>query len=123
MNVADWVKTLYRDNYREAPALFEKDGRTYMISSACTGWAPNQGKWCTADSVTGEWSALSNFGDDTTFRSQAAFIWKWDEKFWYIGDCWSGKEYFSSTYVALEIRFDENGSPYIEYCDEPALFN
>lgn len=123
LNVDEWVKSLYCHEYREAPALFEKDGKTYMISSYCTGWAPNQGKWCAADSVMGRWGLLSDFGDDTTYRSQAAFIWEWDGKFWYIGDRWSGKEYFSSTYVALEIQFDGDGNPYIEYTDEPALFN
>ena len=123
LNVDEWVKSIYCHEFREAPALFEKDGKTFMISSYCTGWAPNQGKWCAADSVMGRWGLLSDFGDDTTFRSQSAFIRKQGDKFWYIGDRWSGQEYFSSSYVALEIQFDENGNPFIEYTDEPELFN
>jgi hypothetical protein len=123
MNVDEWVKSIYCHEYREAPALFEKDGKTFMISSYCTGWAPNQGKWCAADLVTGRWGLLHDFGDDTTFSSQSAFIREQDGRFWYVGDRWSGQEYFSSTYVALEIKFDENGSPFIEYTDEPELFN
>ena len=125
LNVDEWVKSLYCHEFREAPALFEKDGRTYMISSYCTGWAPNQGKWCSADSVTGRWGLLRNFGDSTTFGSQAAFVRKQGDRYWYVGDRWmgGGPKYFESTYVALEIRFDGEGNPYIEYTDEPALFN
>jgi hypothetical protein len=125
LNVGEWVKSLYCHEYREAPALFEREGKTYMISSYCTGWAPNQGKWCAADSVTGRWGLLRDFGDGTTFRSQSAFVRKQGEKYWYIGDRWGGggPKYFESTYVVLEIRFDAEGNPFIEYTDEPELFN
>ena len=34
-----------------------------------------------------------------------------------------GPKYFESTYVVLEIRFDGEGNPYIEYTDKPELFN
>lgn len=125
LNVDEWVKSLYCHEFREAPALFERDGRTYMVSSYCTGWAPNQGKWCSADSVTGRWGLLRNFGDSTTFGSQAAFVRKQGDRYWYVGDRWmgGGPKYFESTYVALEIRFDGEGNPFIEYTDEPELFN
>ena len=124
LNVDEWVKTLYNHEYREAPALFERDGRTYMISSYCTGWAPNQAKWCSADSVTGRWSSLKNLGDATTFDSQSAFVWKQGEKYWYVGDRWmgGGEKYFESTYVILELLFNEDGEPSMEYTDEIGLF-
>ena len=96
-----------------------------MISSYCTGWAPNQGKWCSADSVTGRWSLLSDFGDRTTFGSQSAFVYRDGERYWYVGDRWMGGEpkYFESTYVVLEIQFTPDGEPFIEWTDEPGLFN
>ncbi len=125
LNVDEWVKSVYCHEFREAPALFEKDGRTFMISSYCTGWAPNQGKWCSADSVTGRWGLLRNFGDKTTFVSQSAFVRRQRDRYWYVGDRWmgGGPKYFESTYVVLEIQFDGEGNPFIEYTDEPELFN
>ncbi len=125
LNADEWVKSLYCHEFREAPALFERNGRTYMISSYCTGWAPNQGKWCAADSVTGRWGLLRDFGDSTTFRSQSAFVRRQGDRYWYVGDRWMGGEpkYFESTYVALEIQFDGEGNPFIEWTEEPELFN
>ncbi len=126
LNVAELEKAIYNHEYREAPALFERGGRVYMISSYCTGWAPNQGKWCSADSVTGRWGLLHDFGDKTTFGSQSAFVWRGGQngdRYWYVGDRWMGGEpkYFESTYVILEIRFDENGDPFIEWAEETKL--
>ena len=125
LNADEWVKSIFCHEFREAPALFERMGKTFMISSYCTGWAPNQGKWCSADSVTGRWGLLHDFGDSTTFRSQSAFIYRRGDRYWYVGDRWMGGEpkYFESTYVVLEIRFDADGNPYIEWTDEPELFN
>ena len=116
------VSSLFQNEYREAPAVFRKDGKYYMLSSYCTGWAPNQGKWSCADSIDGDWEILENFGDETTFDSQPAFVLERDGKFIYVGDRWGGKgeKYFDSTYIVLPIKFD-GGKPYIEF-DEKAGF-
>ena len=42
LNVDEHVRTLFQHEFREAPALFAHDGRYYMLSSYCTGWAPVQ---------------------------------------------------------------------------------
>ena len=34
----------------------------YMLTSFCTGWAPNQGKYAVADSIEGRWSMLTEIG-------------------------------------------------------------
>lgn len=127
LNVDRWVNTIWQGEYREAPAVFKKDNRYYMLSSYCTGWNPNQGKWAVSDKIDGKWSLLKNFGDETTFKSQPAFVMpitqNGEEKFYYFGDRWGGggEKYFNSTYVVLEIKFDKNG-PYIEYTDKCDLF-
>ncbi len=123
LNVDEQVNKLYIGGYREAPAVFKKDGKYYMITSYCTGWAPNQGKWSCADDIGGEWSELRDFGDETTFRSQSTFVLPLDGKFYYVGDRWEGggEAYFRSTYVILEIRFDKNGDPYIEFTEEAPI--
>jgi hypothetical protein len=35
----------------EAPAIFIKDGKYYLLSSGCTGWRPNPGKSAVADNI------------------------------------------------------------------------
>ncbi|MGN1345802.1 MAG: family 43 glycosylhydrolase [Eubacteriales bacterium] len=125
LNVEELVKSLWQGEYREAPAVFQRAGKYYMLSSFCTGWAPNQGKYASADSMEGRWSMLHRFGDETTYHSQPAFVLplkKEDgEHFYYIADRWDAKNYFASTYVFLEIQFDGEGNPYIEDADECSL--
>lgn len=124
LEIAEPVNVLYKGLLREAPAVFKKDGSYFMISSFCTGWAPNQGKWARADRMDGTWSALRDFGDETTYRSQSAFVLTLPgadgkNRYYYVGDRWGGggEAYFRSTYVVLEIQFNENGEPYIEYSE------
>lgn len=122
MSVSKLVNNLFQNESREAPAFFKKDGRYYLLTSYCTGWAPNQGKWSSSDSIDGEWEINEKFGDETTFRSQPAFVLEKDGKFIYFADRWGGNGHYNdSTYVVLKIKFREDGSPYIEYSDEAAL--
>lgn len=124
MNVDGLVNVLFQGEYREAPAVFYRGGKYYMLSSFCTGWHPNQGCYATSDSIDGRWSMLENFGDETTFHSQPAFVLPVGDDFYYFGDRWGGYpmskpfDYFRSGYVILKIQFDENGAPFIEWSDE-----
>lgn len=124
LNVARHVNTLFQGELREAPAFFKKDGKYFVITSYCTGWAPNQGMYAYSDSMEGIFSLNEKFGDETTFKSQSAFILpvskNGETKYIYWGDRWGGKgeKYFDSTYILLEIKFNSNGMPYIEYSDE-----
>ncbi|MFR2047927.1 MAG: hypothetical protein ACLS3U_08340 [Lachnospiraceae bacterium] len=74
MNVDCLVHRLWQGEYREAPAVIKGKYHYYMISSFCTGWAPNQGKYAWADSIEGRWSSLKEIGDETTYDSQSAFL-------------------------------------------------
>ena len=127
MNTDKLVNVLWQGEYREAPAVFKRNGKYYMLSSWCTGWKPNQGKWSMADAIDGEWEILQDFGDELTFRSQPAFVLPAERdgetKFIYVGDRWEGSEpkYFDSTYIVLEIKWNEKDEPYIEYTDEAAF--
>ena len=122
MNVARLVGTPFQGEYREAPAVYKSNGRYYMLSSYCTGWAPNQGKWAMADRMDGDWTLLENFGDETTYRSQPAFVLQYGGEDYYVGDRWEGDgmRYFASTYIFLRIRYDGE-RPYIVYGEEAEL--
>lgn len=55
----DYTGKYYRIDpagWNEAPALFKKDGRYYMITSGCTGWRPNPARLLTADNIWGPWT-------------------------------------------------------------------
>jgi hypothetical protein len=92
---------------REAPAIVKVNGTYYAITSGSTGWAPNQGGYSTASSITGPWSAQKNIGDNTTFQSQSTFIITvaGSEKTTYIyaGDRWNSGNLSQSQYIWLPL--------------------
>lgn len=124
LNVDEHVRTLFQQEFREAPAIFMHGGRYYMITSYCTGWKPNQAKWSVSDSITGHWSPLQNIADETTYDSQSAFVLPVDGELYYVGDRWGGRgdAYFHSTYVVLRICFDEKDRPYMNWSDTCSRF-
>lgn len=119
--IDEQVKILWPGQYREAPALFKRDGRYYMMSSACSGWAPNQGKYAVSDSLTGRWSMLRLLGDETTFQSQPAFVLPLCQdgktRWIYVGDRWNGEKYHESTYVFYPLEFDADGNMELKDCE------
>lgn len=107
LNVEQLVGKLWQGEYHEAPAVFKRNGRYYMISSFCTGWAPNQGKYAMANAMDGPWGMLRDFGDETTYRTQPAFVLKRSEQeYLYYSDRWNGTDYFQSSYVVLPNEFN-----------------
>jgi len=110
----------------EAPALFEKDGLFYMISSACTGWKPNPARSAVAKHPFGPWEDLGNpcRGDEqqnkTTFHSQSTHIIPVagkDDVFIYMGDRWTPENAIDGRYIWLPIEFEDN-KPVIKWHDE-----
>lgn len=97
--------------HREAPAVFKYNKKYYLITSACTGWAPNEAVLRVADSLYGEWKAIGNpmRGKDnkTTFGGQPAFILPLphkENKFIYVGDKWNPQNLEDSRYQFLPIE-------------------
>lgn len=111
MNTDKLVNILWQGEFREAPAVFKKEGLYYILSSHCTGWRPNQGKVGYGKSMEESFSLLKNFGDETTFHSQPAFVLPVEKngqtKYLYFADRWGATNdlYFTSSYVVLDIRF------------------
>lgn len=110
--VAALVRTLWPGSYREAPAMFKRNGVYFLLTSGATGWQPNQQKYATATSVTGTWSALANVGDSTGFGSQTAYVLPVQgaqaTSYLYLGDRWAGawnRPVNESRYVWLPLGF------------------
>ncbi len=106
---------------REAPVVFKNNGKYYLITSACTGWAPNEAECHTADSIHGEWVSLGNpcVGEnaETTFISQGAFCFWNGGRLIFAADRWNPKELDKSGYVWLEVDL-KGDKPQIYWKDE-----
>lgn len=108
-------------NHREAPAVFKYDKKYYLITSGCTGWAPNQAALHVADSLTGPWKELGDpmRGADAlhTYGAQSTFVLPVQGKkdaFIFMADQWNPKNLVNSRYVWLPIQFNK-GVPFVEW--------
>jgi hypothetical protein len=117
LGVSTLVHRLWQGSWREAPAMFKRNGVYFLITSGATGWAPNQQKYATATSVAGTWSALANFADNTAYGSQTAYVLpvqgSQTTSYLYLGDRWAGAwsgQVNSSEYVWLPLSFPTNTS-------------
>ncbi len=97
---------------REAPAVFKKDGKYYMLSSGCTGWDPNEAELAVADSIMGEWTVLGNpckgLDADKTFYGQSTYVQPvHGKKDCYIAmfDRWNKTDLEDSRYIWLPVSF------------------
>jgi hypothetical protein len=114
--------------HNEAPAIFRRNGRYYMITSGCTGWAPNAARLLVADSVMGNWEYIKNpcrgDGAEITFDSQSTFILPVQGKkdaFIFMADRWKPDNAIDGRYIWLPLQFDGEGLPYLEWMDEWSL--
>lgn len=110
--------------HNEAPAIFKKDGKYFMITSGCTGWEPNAARLFSTDSLLGAWTQHPNpcVGADSalTYHSQSTYILPIHGKrnaFIFMADRWTPKHPIDARYVWLPIDF-ENGLPVIKWVDE-----
>ncbi len=110
----------------EAPAIFKKEGKYYLISSGTTGWKPNPARLAIADHPFGPWQELGDpsRGDEkqvkTTFWSQSTYIIPVIGKknaYIYMGDRWTPENAIDGRYIWLPIQF-ENNKPVLRWFDK-----
>jgi len=119
--------SLISSDHREAPAIFQHDKNYYLVTSACTGWAPNEANLYVSKSLLGNWQDTGNpmIGKNAniTFYAQSACILRVVGKkdaFIFMADKWNPKDLTDSRYIWLPVKF-KNGIPYIEWKDEWSL--
>lgn len=112
----------------EAPAVFKRNGKYYMIASGCTGWNPNAAHSAVADSPWGPWKDLGNpcqgENSDTTFTSQGTFILPMlndEPHFIWMADRWKKWDLANSRYIWLPLEFTPDGKPLLRYRDHWSL--
>lgn len=123
--IDELVANPWPGDHREAPALFERDGVYYMLTSGSTGWDPNQQMYATATDIEGDWSEMTEVGDETGFDSQTAFVLPVqgteETSYLYMGDRWgnaTGGVVNDSEYVWLPIEFPTDESMELEWAPE-----
>lgn len=108
---------IFPGGHNEAPAIFKKDGKYWMITSGCTGWDPNEARLMWADSITGTWHQLPNpcrgEGADKTFGAQSTYILRDGEEITFMADIWNPQSLPDSRHLWLPITFDGDGTPVI----------
>ncbi|MDP4261236.1 MAG: glycoside hydrolase family 43 protein [Bacteroidota bacterium] len=108
--------TMLFSKHREAPALFKYQNKYYLITSGCTGWAPNKADLHVATSLLGPWqpvdgNPMEGPDADSTFGSQSAYIQPVAGKkgnFIFIADKWNPKDLRDSRYVWLPVQLKNN---------------
>lgn len=119
---------VFPTGHNEAPSIFKRNGKYYMITSGCTGWDPNAARLLVSESMMGNWEYVNNpcVGDDKdlTFHSQSTYILAVPGKkdaFIFMADRWTPKNAIDGRYIWLPIQFDKKGLPFLEWMDEWSL--
>jgi beta-xylosidase len=117
---------VFPGRFHEAPTMMKWDGRYFLVTSDCTGWAANAARISVADSVFGPWEELGNpclgSGEQitNTFSSQSTFILPVagrKDAFIFMADRWNPKNAIDGRYVWLPIEF-YHGVPMFGWHDE-----
>ncbi|MDR3460010.1 MAG: glycoside hydrolase family 43 protein [Verrucomicrobiae bacterium] len=108
----------------EAPAVFKRAGRYYMIASGCTAWAPNAARSAVADNILGPWTELGNpcvgEGADKTFGAQSTYVLPVagrGDTFIFMADRWQQWNLPGSRHVWLPLEFSPDGRPVLHWRD------
>ncbi len=106
----------------EAPAIFKRDGVYWMITSGCTGWAPNEARMFKATSLWGAWEQLPSpfVGKDAkkSFHTQGTYIFKvegTEDGFVFMADRWNPRSLKNSRHIWLPIDFEADSTPVIRW--------
>ncbi|KAL8044620.1 hypothetical protein ABFX02_08G057200 [Erythranthe guttata] len=115
LDVTGVVRRVLVGQHREAPAVFKYDGTYYMITSGCTGWAPNEARAHAAESMMGNWETMGDpcvvGGNSKVFRfatffSQGSFVvpvFGFEGLFVFMADRWNPADLRDSRYVWLPL--------------------
>lgn len=117
---------IFPGGHNEAPALFKHDGRYWMITSGCTGWAPNEARLMTATDIMGEWTQLPNpcRGPEAnlTFGGQSNYVLDLgDGQYLAMFDRWRPRTLGESRHLWLPVEFDADGTPYIPWRNDVVI--
>jgi beta-xylosidase len=109
--------------YREGPAVCKYQGKYFLITSDCTGWAPNAATVAVSESIWGPWTEKGNpcqgaiSETKTTFNSQSTYIQPVVGRpgaFIFMADRWNPENAIDGRYIWLPVLW-ENGMPILRW--------
>ncbi|KAH7566702.1 hypothetical protein JRO89_XS08G0218800 [Xanthoceras sorbifolium] len=113
LDVTNVYRRILVGQHREAPALFKHEGTYYMITSGCTGWAPNEALAHAAESIMGPWETMGNpcIGGNkvfrlTTFFAQSTYVIPLSGlpgSYIFMADRWNPADLRESRYIWLPL--------------------
>lgn len=119
---------IFIDRSTEAPAVFKRGGKYWILGSGCTGWTPNKARVAVAENIFGPWTELENpcqgKDADKTFFCQSAFVLPVagrSDTFIAMFDRWKQWDLADSRYVWLPLEFNADGRPKIPWQDRWSL--
>ena len=111
---------IFEHRWMEAPALFRREGKYYLLASGCTGWDPNGARSAVADSIFGPWLELENpcvgvnpaskLGPEKTFGGQSTYVLRvegLDDAYIAMFDVWRPDNAIDGRYLWLPIEFTD----------------
>ncbi|UOQ65735.1 glycoside hydrolase family 43 protein [Hymenobacter volaticus] len=126
---ADYLTPTTQDSllfakHREAPAVFKQGGKYYLLTSGCTGWAPNEASLHVADNLFGPWQLLGDpmTGPNAklTYGGQSTYVLPVPGKkdaYIFMADRWNPKDLKDSRYLWLPVQF-KAGQPTIDWLEQ-----
>jgi hypothetical protein len=124
LSVSTLAATLFKGAHREAPVIFKRQGVYFMLSSAATGWDPNQAQYATSTVLASGWSALTNVADAHTYYSQPTYVVAVSgtsgTEYLYMGDRWAGAwggRVNDSAYLWAPISFSSSTTMSMSWVD------
>lgn len=125
LNITSAMRRILVRRFREAPAVFKFQGTYYMITSRCSGWAPNRALAHATHSIMGPWETLGNpcvggnqFLRVTTFLSQSTFVLPLPGlpgTFIFMADRWNPSNLRDSRYVWLPLSIGGLADEPVDY--------
>lgn len=122
LSFTDRYVRIFPGGHNEAPALFKHAGKYYLLTSGCTGWAPNAARSAVADSIWGEWRSLGNpcvgvnpeeiLGAAKTFGGQSTFVLPAPGRpgaFIAMFDVWRPRNAIDGRYLWLPVEITADG--------------
>ncbi len=116
---------VFPGRFHEAPSIMKWNGRYWLFSSDCTGWAPNTARLSSAPSIWGPWEEHGNpcLGIGALiancFESQPTYILPVHGKkdaYIFLADRWRPRNAIDGRYVWLPVEF-RHGVPTVTWHD------
>lgn len=118
-----WWRMAEKD-WTEAPAVFRKNGKYWLVGSGCTGWNANPARLYVADCITGPWkrldnpckgvSPVTNLGPEKTFGCQSTYAIEMKSgDVILMFDEWRKDNLADSRYHWFKVSYAADGTPEI----------